>query len=33
VVSGAERIVFDEDLARVEEEDARHRRKGARTDE
>jgi FdhD protein len=33
VVSGAERIVFDEDLARVEEEDARHRRKGASADE
>jgi FdhD protein len=33
VVSGAERIVFDEDLARVEEEDVRHRRKGASTDE
>jgi FdhD protein len=32
VVSGAERIVFDEDLARVEEEDARHRRKGASAD-
>jgi FdhD protein len=29
VVSGAERILFDEDVARVEEEDARHRRKGA----
>jgi FdhD protein len=33
VVSGAERIVFDEDLARVGEEDARHRRKGASRDE
>jgi FdhD protein len=29
VVSGAERIIFDEDPARVDEEDARHRRKGA----
>jgi FdhD protein len=33
VVSGAERIVFDEDPARVDEEDARHRRKGASADE
>jgi FdhD protein len=33
VVSGAERIVFDEDPARVDEEDARHRRKGASGDE
>ena len=33
VVSGAERIVFDEDLARVDDEDARHRRKGASGDE
>jgi FdhD protein len=32
VVSGAERIVFDEDITRVEEEDARHRRKGASAD-
>jgi FdhD protein len=33
VVSGTERIIFDEDLARVEEEDARHRRKAASADE
>src|SRR5947209_8818965 len=33
VVSGAERIVFDEDLARVDEENTRHRRKGASADE
>src|SRR5438067_10578213 len=33
VVSGAERIIFDEDLARVDEEDARHRRKGASANE
>jgi FdhD protein len=32
VVSGAQRIVFDEDPTRVEEEDTRHRRKGASAD-
>ena len=31
-LSGAERIVFDQDLSYVEEESARHRRKGARDD-
>jgi FdhD protein len=33
VVSGAERIVFDENPAEIGEEDARHRRKGASADE
>jgi FdhD protein len=33
VVAGAERIIFDEDPAQVEDESARHRRKGASVDE
>ncbi|MEZ5844474.1 MAG: formate dehydrogenase accessory sulfurtransferase FdhD [Hyphomicrobiaceae bacterium] len=32
-LSGAERIVFDADLAAIEEEDRKHRRKGAEGDE
>nr|MBA3447726.1 formate dehydrogenase accessory sulfurtransferase FdhD [Pseudaminobacter sp.] len=31
-LSGEERIVFDQDLASVEEEPSRHRRKGADND-
>ncbi|GAC1336289.1 MAG: formate dehydrogenase accessory sulfurtransferase FdhD [Beijerinckiaceae bacterium] len=33
IVSGAERIIFDEDPASVEDESARHRRKGASADD
>ena len=32
-LAGTERIIFDQDLSYVEEESARHRRKGAREDE
>jgi FdhD protein len=32
-LSGAERIVFDADLSQVEEEDRKHRRKGADGDD
>jgi FdhD protein len=32
-LSGADRIVFDQDLAYVEEESAKHRRKGAGGDD
>jgi FdhD protein len=32
-LSGQERIVYDQDLAYVEEESARHKRKGADRDE
>jgi FdhD protein len=31
-VSGAERLVFDADLARIDEEDRKHARKGAQAD-
>ena len=30
VLSGEERIIYDQDISAVEDEDARHRRKGAR---
>jgi FdhD protein len=30
VLSGEERIIYDQDIGAVEDEDARHRRKGAR---
>ena len=32
VLSGEERIIYDQDISVVEDEDARHRRKGARDD-
>lgn len=32
VLSGEERIIYDQDISAVEDEDARHRRKGARDD-
>jgi FdhD protein len=30
VLSGEERIIYDQDIGAAEDEDARHRRKGAR---